>query len=223
MGFGSVTLFVPHVLSNMFAQQESTGQANRIQVSRATADLLIASGKQHWVHRRHDSVHVKGKGILETFFITPPSRDAASSIELPDSPGVASVFAANEQQQERLVSWMVELFKRRVATIIAHQDPRKIGKCCPSDLIYRVPEGKTSLDEVAEVIKLPTFDAAAAERAENRGEVELSDTLVTQLKEIVTAIAASYQNNPFHVSDVFGLRAGPIPCNPISPGPISYD
>ena len=103
-------------------------------------------------------------------------------------------------KKERLVSWMVELFKKRIATIMAHQDPQKVGKCKPSDLIYRVPAGKTSLDEVAEVIKLPAFDAAAAERAKNRGEVQLSDAVVNQLKEVIVAIAAAYQDNPFHVS-----------------------
>lgn len=221
MGWKIILLYiVPSLCFYTSNEQESTGQQNKIQVSSRTAEILIANGKQHWVHRRRDNVHVKGKGILETFFITPPS-DLVSSTDLtedlsddpsqhyPESPAyirnsstIIDIFTSREhgKRQERLVSWMVELFKRRIATIIAHQDPNKVGKCKPQDLIYRVPKGKTSLDEVAAVIKLPTFDPIAAERAELRGEVELNHIIVKQLREIVTAIAAMYQENPFHVS-----------------------
>jgi hypothetical protein len=48
---------------------ESTGERNKIQCSQATADLLVAGGKKHWVHPRDDLVEVKGKGVLQTFFI----------------------------------------------------------------------------------------------------------------------------------------------------------
>jgi hypothetical protein len=54
---------------NFASRMESTGQGNKIQCSQATADLLISGGKRNWVHRRDDLVDVKGKGMLQTFFI----------------------------------------------------------------------------------------------------------------------------------------------------------
>lgn len=49
---------------------ESTGVKNKIQVSEATAKLLIAAGYDRWLTPREDVVHAKGKGDLRTFFVT---------------------------------------------------------------------------------------------------------------------------------------------------------
>lgn len=47
---------------NTAARMEHTGSPGKIQVSQATADILIASGKEHWLIPRSDSVTPKGKG-----------------------------------------------------------------------------------------------------------------------------------------------------------------
>ena len=46
---------------NTTARIESTGEKNKIHLSQATADLLIQSGKKHWVITRKDKVVAKGK------------------------------------------------------------------------------------------------------------------------------------------------------------------
>jgi hypothetical protein len=48
---------------------ESTGLAGKIQVSQATADLLVAAGKQEWLCVREDLVEAKGKGHLQTHWV----------------------------------------------------------------------------------------------------------------------------------------------------------
>lgn len=53
---------------NTAARMESTGVKNMIQASEETADLLIEAGKQHWVQKREDIVHAKGKGTLSTYW-----------------------------------------------------------------------------------------------------------------------------------------------------------
>ena len=68
----TLTLLPPHSLSptvNTASRMESTGIPNKIQVSSTTANLLAASGKEHWIKKRHDSVKAKGKGLLQTFWI----------------------------------------------------------------------------------------------------------------------------------------------------------
>ena len=50
---------------------EGTGIPNRIHVSEATADLLIAAGKGHWVQTREDMIEAKGKVRMQTYFVTP--------------------------------------------------------------------------------------------------------------------------------------------------------
>ena len=48
---------------------ESTGLRNRIQLSQATADLLIKAGKQSWIIKRSDEVEAKGKGRMQTYWL----------------------------------------------------------------------------------------------------------------------------------------------------------
>lgn len=50
-------------------RMESTGLRNRIQLSQATADLLIKAGKQSWITRRSDEVEAKGKGRMQTYWL----------------------------------------------------------------------------------------------------------------------------------------------------------
>ena len=55
---------------NTAARMESTGLRDKIQISQETADLLIAAGKAHWFFRRDGLVKAKGKGELQTYWLT---------------------------------------------------------------------------------------------------------------------------------------------------------
>ena len=58
---------------------ESTGIRNKIQVSQKTADLLVAAGKERYLMPRSDTVHAKGKGELQTYWIMPRSSKRRGS------------------------------------------------------------------------------------------------------------------------------------------------
>jgi hypothetical protein len=49
---------------------ESNGVRDRIQVSEASAKLLIAAGKGHWVKAREELIAAKGKGDMQTYWVT---------------------------------------------------------------------------------------------------------------------------------------------------------
>ena len=49
---------------------ESNGTGNRIHVSQATADLLIQANQGHWLTPREEMVFAKGKGCMQTYFVT---------------------------------------------------------------------------------------------------------------------------------------------------------
>ena len=55
---------------NTAARMESTRTSEKqmIQISQATADLLVAAGKTHWLTPREDVVIAKGKGGMHTFW-----------------------------------------------------------------------------------------------------------------------------------------------------------
>jgi Adenylate and Guanylate cyclase catalytic domain len=57
---------------------ESNGMAHRIHVSQETADELIAKGKASWVSPREDKIVAKGKGELQTYWVS--IRSGAASV-----------------------------------------------------------------------------------------------------------------------------------------------
>lgn len=64
---------------NTASRMESTGERDRVQVSQETADLLIAAGKRHWVKAREEKVYAKGKGELQTYWLSVDNRRLGSS------------------------------------------------------------------------------------------------------------------------------------------------
>jgi class 3 adenylate cyclase len=63
---------------NFASRMESTGKKNRIQVSQATADFLCVAGVRHWLHPRDDLVNAKGKGKVQTYWVSLRSASGRS-------------------------------------------------------------------------------------------------------------------------------------------------
>ena len=59
---------------NTASRMESTGAADRIQVSLQTADLLRGADKGDWLTAREDLVIAKGKGEMQTYWVQTKSR-----------------------------------------------------------------------------------------------------------------------------------------------------
>jgi Adenylate and Guanylate cyclase catalytic domain len=49
---------------------ESNGQKGRVHVSEATANLLKEAGHDDWISPREELVEAKGKGSLQTFWVS---------------------------------------------------------------------------------------------------------------------------------------------------------
>jgi hypothetical protein len=192
---------------NTAARMESTGCTNRIQISHATANLLRAEGKESWIVNRSDTVHAKGKGFLSTFWLRRKHEVLRDGLNKPySSEAVARQVTrtfpepiAPKQKTERLVNWVVDTLSKHLSKIIAHrgQEPTD-SNVSKNSLVYRLSPGRTSLDEVVEVIKMPMFNKKASARAKERGSVAMDDSVVRQLRAVITRIAALYNANPFH-------------------------
>jgi class 3 adenylate cyclase len=81
---------------NTAARMESNGCPGRIHASEATAKALIAKGKMSWVTPREDTIVVKGKGEMKTFWIAPRESTEIASV-LSSKEGVVSSGSWDEE------------------------------------------------------------------------------------------------------------------------------
>lgn len=195
---------------NVAARMEQTGEKNKIQVSQSTASLLEQAGKNHWLSRRDDSIQVKGKGVLGTFWVFPqPDRTpsvASGSGRDGQHEEVSTLNSANKHdvngdgaKHSRLVNWLCNMILHHLRPVLARRRALGMKDCEPSSLVYKTSDGLTSLDEVQECIRLPKFDKLLQQYVEqDSSQIEIDDTVVEQLREFVTELASMYRDNPFH-------------------------
>ncbi|CAB9526092.1 Receptor-type guanylate cyclase gcy [Seminavis robusta] len=202
---------------NTCARVETLGEKNKIHISQETADLLIAAGKNGWISPREDKIDAKGKGLLQTYWLELDDRSETASSSN-DGGSVAS-FVDEAQDDEaqntnlepaikvtgkmaRLVDWNVDVLCRLLKQIAARRKAAELSKSALKNSV-RDQEAHTGKDggvieEVAEVIELPLFDAKAAARQPGIETIELPSEVQRQVKQFVTKICSCYRPNPFH-------------------------
>jgi class 3 adenylate cyclase len=165
---------------NTASRMESTGARDRVQISNKTAQLIIAAGKSHWVTPRDETVTVKGKGQMATFWLTVKS-DGTSSVSSGSTDSsdyssdnededVSEEFGASDvdailqagnltSKDRRLIDWNVAVLMHPLNALVKQRNS--------------VESAKSSSDSI-------------------------EPEVVSQLKSYVTGIATMYQVNPFH-------------------------
>jgi class 3 adenylate cyclase len=206
---------------NTTARIESTGAAGRIHLSQETANLLINASKQSWVEKREEEVFAKGKGLMQTYWLT-SSKDRSDrtssdgtgtceqtgSNDLPVSELDNAVVQYTDTNQtdssdrmNRLVDWnvgqLLSLLKQVVAQRIVSSS--SINKITTAAALP--PKVSLPIDEVQEIITLPEFDRTLSFNQQDSEIIEISPVVVAQLTLLVTWIASKYHNNPFHNFD----------------------
>jgi class 3 adenylate cyclase len=142
---------------NTAARMESTGVANKIQCSKVTANVLNDVGKGNWLTPREDCIEAKGKGILQTYWVTTVGHSSSagsrtgsenqtdsskhndsdnimltmSSIDVEVPSKHRSHAAANlAPQQQRMIGWTTELLSKLLKAIVAHRQSNPYQKTC---------------------------------------------------------------------------------------------
>ena len=59
-------------------------------------------------------------------------------------------------------------------------------------------ESATPLEEVREIISLPEFSAKVAQNQKEPEQVKIPKDVIVELHDLVSHIAAMYNDNPFH-------------------------
>jgi hypothetical protein len=170
-----------------------------------------------WIHLSENKVVAKGKGELQTYWLSVSGIKAGSGDNSSDD-GAPALFShvSNKIQTKhtssakvsRLIEWNVQVMTQCLKHIVA----RRNAAAANSDLT-NVSSNETStkktmggleiddkmtIDEVCEIIKLPEYKASVVAKQENPELIELSTTVTAQLNAIVTNVAAMYRDNASH-------------------------
>jgi class 3 adenylate cyclase len=207
---------------NTAARVESSGKRSRIHISEQTASYIMAAGKSNWVTLREDAVEAKGKGMLQTYWLHNKTPEKATSshtpgsemddAELQDDPRAPPTAAAlrkseknaaqiKDKKVQRLVEWNSELLLQLLKQVVARRSAingRKTASSALTSMAANIGNGSMVVDEVAEVINMPEFDARACGSTPKTDTVTVSDGAAKQLQAFVAVIARLYRENPFH-------------------------
>jgi 3'5'-cyclic nucleotide phosphodiesterase len=180
----------------------SSGSAGKIHISEATARLLIKNGKGNWVTKRADMINVKGKGSIQTFWLSNQcgrrTTESVRSSQDDTSTGDAidAVRFDCSAQKERNVEWICQLLQYRIQNVVrssAHERKQL------SDRRVLFPEsGSLPLDEVAEIVPLRSSSEDKLALAAISSDSELDDCVQAELRDFISHVAETYQSNPFH-------------------------
>jgi class 3 adenylate cyclase len=205
---------------NTTARIESTGARGCIHLSSETAELLKQAGKQSWLRKRDECIVAKGKGSMQTYWLS-NSRDNRDDNTISAESDRKSISSGHDNgvdiddliifndcngqlvtvshQTTRLINWNVEQLLGILRAIIARRSSSNktaIGKDMVFDCGVTAP-----IDEVQEIITLPEFDMAANQESVNAADVVIPAVVIDQLKAYVTWVASMYKDNPFHNFD----------------------
>jgi hypothetical protein len=200
---------------------ESSSQPNKIQVSRETADLVVAAGKGHWLSARKDMVNAKGKGLLQTYWVNPKKSKTSGSVVSSvddlgcdgDGSGPKTISAKGRERGkkpfsaadgissdklQRLIDWNVELFEELLKPIVQKKKTgeKQGGSTASCQYVNEsfLPDGASVRSQVVATVRMPEFH-----RVTETGDVELDPVVVSQLRMYITTVANLYRNkNAFH-------------------------
>ena len=163
-------------------------------------------GHGKWVIPREGLVEVKGLGKVQTYFVNVIKGSKTSSVAEEIKQDFSDSFNSDAMKDtssktERLVEWNVEVLCSLLRKIVARRGAMNPTREQVSSSILPSSvngKGATVLDEVAEIIVLPEFNAKAIRKQVDPDSIELEADIVAQLESLVTRFASLYRNNPFH-------------------------
>eukprot|EP00980_Cylindrotheca_fusiformis_P024138 scaffold11571_cov122-Cylindrotheca_fusiformis.AAC.1 len=205
---------------NTAARMEQSGEQNRIQLSLATANMLIEAGLAQWIMPRSSKIFVKGKGEMQTYWLRKSrARKPKGSNLKSDVSTLAELVETDDESDsiedvrlgldvdhndgmtkiERLVEWNVEVLAPLLQQIIASRGGLVNNIAGLSNAEHEIGKGSgTVLDEFTPIIPLKRFEAEDLRTRRRPSSINIGDEAKSQLRSYLTQIAEMYQDNPFH-------------------------
>lgn len=184
---------------NTASRMESTGMVNRIQCSKATADLLTKADKKHWITERFDRVSAKGKGTLQTYWVDPPHGEGHKPKGILKGKAAEQMAASGlDMRTDRLVGWLEVVLQQQLQKIVARRNALMRN---PGWVEWNERSSGMVIDEIAEVVRFTPFDdqIQAELVSDDFHDVKLPPRVEEQLRKYIQEIAKQYHlTNSFH-------------------------
>lgn len=205
---------------NIASRMESSGKPRKIQCSAESAKRLMKESHDINVVRRGRR-NIKGKGDMVTYWVQSVHDEVSDSSENPPEEiamEMGEAFAMDnavrklEEEKARLVGWNVDIFKKYLMRVIKYRQtaPTEMPGSSGADTETSEKNSATFLDEVAEVIQLPHFNARAIQHMKNDESLDLPKGVELELHEYIHTIAHMYRDNPFHSFQVSQTALVPL-------------
>eukprot|EP00934_Nitzschia_sp_Nitz4_P000116 Nitzschia sp. Nitz4//scaffold136_size62208//9461//13452//NITZ4_006362-RA/size62208-augustus-gene-0.6-mRNA-1//-1//CDS//3329535600//116//frame0 len=150
---------------NVCSRVESTGTAGRIQLSYESGQQLIANGKEHWLIKREQTVQAKGKGEIQTYWVSmgvcnDDRRRASSSVSsgemhgvyepLDDNAAPALARVCSDAKTSRLVDWNVQMLSDILRHIVSRRKAKEMELATKeaSEMKETMPKRRSSPPEI---------------------------------------------------------------------------
>lgn len=204
---------------NTAARIESTGLRNKIHISPETAECLDEAGKSNWYKERDDIIVAKGKGALQTYWLTDTeqteapltiSEEASNEVKTQDDIDAEQIKAAQKAASakvQRLIDWNCEMLMKHLKGVVARREVLDRNMTSPKGrasgarlriLEAQIARAGTVVDEIVEIIELPRFEAEAIANEQDAKNIDVGDEVAHQLRDYVSVLASMYRENPFH-------------------------
>ena len=187
---------------NTAARIESSGLKGKIHISEATADILTASGKGHWIVKRPEMIVAKGKGEMQTYWADPQTADALSTTTGHSEATHAGAVGNFDEDYTRLVDWGAEKYKGLVQQIVSGKTKSPKETSSKSLVGKKQIEAHSGadgecyvLDEVNDIIEFPT---GVSKSKNPRLSVALDQAVIDQIQDFLETIASMHRKHPFH-------------------------
>jgi hypothetical protein len=196
---------------------ESTGIRDKIHLSDETAQILIASGKSHWVTPREDKVVAKGKGELSTWWlrteIAIKHSSTMGSSEAGSSDTNSNVDSTETERQlynipssdtvtkktQRMIDWNCEVLLQALKVVVASRQVEAGARSrLRKDFVSAEMTAELMLGDKAPINELKDHLSFSASGKVNVSKVNLDAKVVGQLRNFVSVIASMYRNHEFH-------------------------
>jgi hypothetical protein len=119
---------------NVTGHIEGTGEKGRIHLSEQTADLLKKAGKGKWLQKRESKTQIKGKGEMQTYWLSRRhvlgnGGDQGTDGDMTESTdhmlGIISQDEKKAERRRRLIDWNVEVLLQILKQIVARRNATK--------------------------------------------------------------------------------------------------